>query len=355
MQFNFEAENTNGFLNEAESNNVYFTLVFIYIRQFYPSYDPSLLYYIYTKYYTIDSKRFFISFMNCIKDKENQSNMQVHLFLEKEENILVNKKNRINLKKICEDSFNKKMAIKKYIVKHLLDANYSKNSFFYEYIDKKIEKAFEKNNLKSIDYIIYYYTSDKNIDIYNKLCDKFLQLKIPFYLFLEFNSDIINEQSMIKIIKLIENLSKNTNRNYKDSENHEEGEIINNNEQMVWPNEKIREKIRKERYNELFKIANTIEFLLRKKILMKAQKKKREKLYDKLSNKYNNVVNKITNFFTFFRVLKEQNKNLIDIINGNYTFLRETISIILLFLKYDSACLSWMIYIYNIFSIAFVS
>ena len=330
--FNFEEVNTDVFLNENESNNVYFTLVFIYIRQFFPSYDPSLLYYIFIKFYTIDSKSFFISFMNCIKDKENQNNIPIHLFLRKDGNNFINKKNRINIKRICEDSLNKKISIKNYVVKHLLNVNYSKNSFFFEYIDKKIKKAFEKKNFKNIDYIIYFYTSDKNIDIYNKLCEKFLQLKIPFYLFLEYNRDIINEQYMIKIIKLIENLSKNTAQNYKDSEIYEERLKGNNNEQMI----KIKEKIKNERYNELSKIENMIKILSRKKILMKVQKEKRERLRDKLSNKYNNVVNKITNLYTFFRVLKKQNKNLIDIINGNYSFLRETILILLVNLKYTS-------------------
>ena len=36
------------FLNGKELNNIYFTLVFIYVNQIYPSYNASLLYYIYT-------------------------------------------------------------------------------------------------------------------------------------------------------------------------------------------------------------------------------------------------------------------------------------------------------------------
>ena len=337
-QFNFESKNDIRIFNENELNNIYFTLVFIYISQVYPSYDPSLLYYIYTKFYTIDSKRFFINFMNCIKDKENQNNIQIHLFLEKYENNFDNKNNITNLKKICKDLYNKKISLKTYIVKYFLNVNYSRNSFFFEYIDKKIEKAFEKNNLQNIDYIIYYYSSDKNKDIYNKLCDKFLQLKIPFYHFLEYNINFNNEEKMIKTIQLLENLSKNTIKNYKDSQIYEEeGEDRSNSELLIWSKElkeKINEKIRKEKYNELFEIGNMVELLSRKYFLMKNEKIKKEKLHNKLSNKYNNVVNKIINLYTFFRVLKKLNRNLIDIINGNYYFLRETIEILLVHLNY---------------------
>ena len=55
------------FLNKNESDNIYLILVLIYVNQIYPSYNPSLLYYAFKKYFMKDPKKFFISFLNCIK------------------------------------------------------------------------------------------------------------------------------------------------------------------------------------------------------------------------------------------------------------------------------------------------
>ena len=346
--FHIKTDKEIEFFNEYESNDIYFVLVFIYIRKVYPSYNPSFLYYIYNKFYTLDSKKFFISFMNCIKDKENRNNIHIHLLLEKDENNLRNKKYRINLKKFGEDLYNKKILIKNYIVKHLLDLNYTKDSFFYEYIDNKINKAFEKNKIKQIDYVLYFYTQDKNQDIYNKIIDKFNQLKISFFLFLKYDNNIINEENMKNIIKLLENLSKKTKKikyseSFEDEEKEKNEQIIYNdkNDWIKYPSEKkekIKMKIRKEKYNELSKLGNKegiVEQLSQKYFLIKNEKNKREILFKELSNKYDNVVNKIKNLFTFFKVLKQLNKRLIDIIQDNYIFLRETIEVLILNLNYS--------------------
>ena len=298
----FETEKDIDYFGEKESNNIYLTVVFIYIKQIYPSYNPSLLYYIYNKFYAIDSKKFFHCFMNCVNDKENQNNMHIHLFLEKDEKIIDNDNNNINIKNICEDLYNKKLLIKNYIVKHLLNVNYSKSSFFFEYIDKKIEKALVKKNLNKIDYIIYYYTQDKNKDIYDKFYNKFIQSKIPFYLFLNFDCNIIKEQNMINIITLLENLSKNNSQN---SEIHEEEEpkfnIVYNKpiNRLKIPKGK-KEKIKTKNRKEKRKKKNEVEFLTKRKILMKNEKQKREKLKNKLSNKFDNIINKIKNLIIFF-------------------------------------------------------
>ena len=333
-------------LNKNESHNIYLTLVFIYINQVFPSYDPSLLYYIYTKFYKKDAKNFFISFLNCLNEKENKSNITGHLFLEKYENINNNHSNKFNITKLSKNWEIKKNSIKRFVLKNLINLNYSKNSFFYEYIDKKIEKAIEKNKLKKIDYILFYYTSDKNKALYEKFIDKFIQSKIPFYLFLEYDKEINNEQSMIKIIKILDNLTKNTFKysvglDYTDDPEEKdkslfEEEICYYKRHSSSVEKELEDKIMAEEINDIdeeYKFIskhrkdNFIKFLKRRKLIIKLDKTLREKV--RLSNKYYISENKIINLYTFFSAFKKENKNLINIINNNYVFLRETLKILL--------------------------
>ena len=230
----------------------------------------------------------------------------------------------------------KKFYIKKYIIKHLINLNYSKNSFFYEYIDNKIEKAFEKNSLDKIDYIIFYYTSDKNKEIYNKIMDKYLETRISFYLFLENENEINTEQNMTKTINLLENLTKNTAQ-YSKIIIKREG--VGKNYISYREREKMKEEINKKiiskRNLKNFQIKtrykrnreNFVEALKKRKKSMKFDKLNRET--EGISNKYDNSLDKIINLYKFFRMLQKENKKLINIINDNYIFLRETIEVFL--------------------------
>ena len=346
--YNFESEHLLYFIQRNEAENIYFTLVFFYINQKYPLYNPSLLYHIYKKYFLKNSKRFFISFINCIRDKQNQNNIPMHLLLDKDEN-LSNKNKKINLKLLDYDLYNKKNVLKKYIAKNLINLNYSKNSLFYEFIENKFEKAYQKNKLKKIDYIIFYYNYDKNRDIYNKICKEFIKLKIPFYYFLDYDSDINNDQNIVKIIQLLENLSKNTNQSSQYSEkskedNYKSKELGYYNFNNVPFSEK--KKIIEIENEKLHNLYNSCFSDFHINLLF--DKRKREKLFNELlikQSKYNeinkiicnNVINKIKNLYTFFKVLKQKNKKLIELIQGNYIFLRETINILLYTIIYISS------------------
>ena len=101
--YSFESNFKIDFKLIKKSDYIYLLLVLIYIYQKYPSYKPWLLYYVYQKYFKKDSKQFFISFINCIKDKQNESNIPIHLFLEKIEN---------------------NESLKKYIIKNLINLKY---------------------------------------------------------------------------------------------------------------------------------------------------------------------------------------------------------------------------------------
>ena len=148
---------------------------------------------------------------------------------------------------------------------------------------------------------------------------------------------------------MLENLSKKTinikySKNFRRIEKEKKEKIINNvlNNWLIYPKEKkekIKTKISEEKYNELSKLENKegmLQILSKKYFIIKNDKNKREMIIKKLSNKYDNAVNKIRNLYTFFRVLKQLNKNLIDIIGGNHVFLRETIEVLLLNLNYSS-------------------
>ena len=346
------------FMNKNESDNIYLILVLLYANQIYPSYNPSLLYYTFKKYFMKAPKKFFISFLNCIKDKQNQKNIPIHLFLEKDENIQ-NKKNKIDITNLDKDSDYAKIVLKKYIAKYLVNLNYSENSLFFEFIEYKIKKALLKNNLKKIDYIIFYYSHDKNEEFYQIICEQFIKLKIPFYYFLDYDSDINNEQNMIKIIQLLENLSKNTiinkNKNSEDIENEVEELNEYKNKRKESKNEddyfkKIKSKKIFFLYHSELK-PKEIEKLKKRISKAKYEKQRRERYFRihlPTENKYNNAINKIKNLYTFFRVLKEQNKNLIDIIQGNDTFLIETIDILLYSIIYTSSAIYQSEYIKEI-------
>ena len=328
--YSFESNFKIDFKLIKKSDYIYLLLVLIYIYQKYPSYKPWLLYYAYQKYFKKDSKQFFISFINCIKDKQNESNIPIHLFLEKIGN---------------------NESLKKYITKNLINLKYSKNSLFYEFIDQKIEKALQKNNIEKIAYIIFYYTSDKNNDIYKRIIDKLNDnFKISFYNFVEYDSEIYNRQNMIKTIKILENLSKNTinaSQNFEEIKGGKKEKKIKiedkKNEKLSLKEFKISFKNKKKTSVEkskkksqknkfLYKSNSSIE--LRLKSIKKEFKRKIELLSKK--NKYYNVINKIRNLYIFFRILKKQNKKLINIIDGNYIFLRETIDILLNYIIYTS-------------------
>ena len=97
---------------------------------------------------------------------------------------------------------------------------------------------------------------------------------------------------MKNIIKLLENLSKKTKKikyseSFEDEEKEKNEEIIYNdkNDWIKYPSEKkekIKMKIRKEKYNELSKLGNKegiVEQLSQKYFLIKNEKNKREILY----------------------------------------------------------------------------
>ena len=347
--YSFEYDNEIDFMNKNEIDKIYLILVLLYINQKYPSYNTSILSYAYKKYFIKNSKQFFTSFIKCIRDKQNQNNIPFHLLLEKEEKI-------INKKNIIIDLYNAKEAIKNYVVNNLINLNYSENSLFYEFINYTIEKAIKKNKLKQIDYIIFYYTLDKNNEIYQKICDKFIELKIPYYYFLEYDSEINNEQNMIKIIKLLENLSKNTinsSQIIEESEKEEKEEDEEKKESFISLNNSIsfkkyfdenkEKEIKKLHLNNSNLKENEIKKLCRiklyKKYKIKEEVRKIMLYYTSIKNndiEYNIVINKMVNVYAFFKVLKQQNKNLIDIIQGNFTFLIESINILLYIIIHSS-------------------
>ena len=322
---------------EYTQETIYFYLVFIYIHTEYPLYDPSFLFLVYKKYYWKKSKEFFEAFIKCIKDKENNDNIPGHLFLDKDESI--NKK-KIDITKFC---FDKDIYIssykKRYILKNLLNLNYSKNSFFYEYIDKKIEKAIKKNNMKKIDYILLYYSSENNKELYKKIIEKFIPLEISFYLFLEYEKGINTEENMPKIIKLIENLAKNTAQYSNTHDNGEMHEMHMNEEEQ--DEKKIEEELIKF-YEELFKFktikySHKTNFKLVKNRARRYIINKKIKKLQKPEYRYQNVVNKYINLLAFFKTLNQNHINLSNIINNNYIFLKETIEV----------CLNSIKFIYN--------
>ena len=258
----------------TDSEMIYFILVFIYINQLYPSYDPSLLFYIYIIYYKENSKKFFWNFINCIKDKENQKNIQVHLFLEKDEKNFGIKNKNIKMKiiKYHRDIVKKihNISMENFLLKHLISSNYSKNSFFYEYINYKIDEIITKIRLNEIESIIIYYALDKNEEIRRKILDKFVIYFFEFYQFLYYDNEIVNnEQNMLKTIELLQYVAKNS-----------------------------KEKIQDQNGRVLKEIANNLS--LRFYVKEQLQKGK-----------------KIMNLYTFFKILKQEKKKLIDVINGN--------------------------------------
>ena len=257
--------------------------------------------------------------------------------------------NNNDITKLSKDWRIKKLSIKKYIINHLINLNYSTNSFFYEYIDKKIEKAFEKKTLKKIDYILFYYTSNKNRELYNKIIENFISSKISFYTFVEYDTENNKENNIIKTINLLEDLSKNTAKYSINSDNKEDDSMEEIEEkEKSWDKFKIKQKIeykikekkfkylyKEDKYKKFIKVRKKKMFDCnqKRKIEMKKNNKLREKALIKLTKNHKNIDNIIINLYTLFISLKKYNKNLIDIINNNYHFLKETIIILLTSIK----------------------
>ena len=302
-------------IEDRSGNNIYFTFVFIYIKQCYPKYDPSFLLHIFYKLYKFDySKKFFFDFIRCITDKENQGNILAHLFLEKKEAFLYkNKTNKLNIIELTRNWSKKHIFEKNYILKHLLNLNYSKNSFFYKYIDKRIEKSIKKNKMKDINYIVLYYTKDKNREIYNKIVSNFIQSKNNFYSFLEYDKELNSEQNMIKTIKLLENLSKYTSNSSENIENtkiEKEEDEENSDKLKIDDNKSITENNISEDSNPYYngdKKSYKFNFKTLRFEKLKNKKQKRDFLF--LSSfSLKNYQNILMNLNTFFKIIKREKK-----------------------------------------------
>ena len=205
-------------------------------------------------------------------------------------------------------------------------------------IDKKIKKSIETGNLSKIDYIIYYYSPDKNNEIYKIFVENFIGLEIPFYLFLEYDTEINTEQNMAKLIKLLELLAKNTSEYSKDNKGEKEQKRSSNEEKEMIKDKINAESIDLDEYNEIISFRSSynkeriIKVIREKKISIKKDKALREA--EGLSKKYFNSYNKIINLYTFFKSFKNAKNKLINIINNNYVFFRETIEVLLEYITF---------------------
>ena len=193
--------------------NFSFVMFYKYIRFKYPDYNSFILmnichYYLQEK----KDKNYFELFYAVINDKSNEKNIEKHLFLIKNEDIPKNLSNKIKsiYKKHNTQNliFNQLFII--FMNKYLIDMNYSKNSFVFDYLDNN----FHLDNIDIIRSVIYNYPFHKNTSYsktyFYKIIEQLLKERQTIYEFLkeEFIYDINIENTMNKKIKVLEHVFK---------------------------------------------------------------------------------------------------------------------------------------------------
>ena len=298
-----DQENFDDSIDIIQNNNnedFYFFLMIVYIKNKFTNYNPTLFIYIYKNYCSNyeERKNFFLSFIQCIREKEKNEQIAINLFLMKNEDMAY-----YNIK----DNYQYFIYsnIYKFISIYLLDTKNSKYSFFNFYFsklldemerlkkeekeDKEEEKEEEKikekkekeKELKRITNLIsfagFYYSSNNDKNIYNRLLDKFISFDFSFFDFMRVEYGLNDENKFRKIINNLEALSKNT-----------EDKSIN---------------IDTNKFN-----FNIWEFHYYLKINP-----------DLYLGKIN--INSFINLYTFLKSLEKEKKSLINIIKSNYIFL----------------------------------
>ena len=199
-----------------EENNLEtfcFVMFYKYIKTKYPDYNPFLLFNICELYLKENkNKNYFKLFYATINDKSNEKNIQKHLFLIKNEDIPKNFYN--DLKQIYKKENTRNMIFNKFLVifmnKYLIDLNYSRNSFVFDYLDNN----FHSENIDVIRSIIFNYPFYSNASYsktyFNKLVDQLLKERQTIYEFLmqDYIYDTNVENVMNKRVKVLEHVFK---------------------------------------------------------------------------------------------------------------------------------------------------
>ena len=251
-------------------NNFCFVMFYKYIITKYPNYNPFLLFNICELYLKEkNNKNYFELFYAIINDKSNESSIEKHLFLVKNEDIPKNFYNNIKQINKTEKTdnliFNKLLVI--FMNKYLIDMNYTKNSFVFDYLDNN----FQSKNIDVIRSVIYNYPFFKNPSYsktyFYKLISQLLKERQTIYEFLkqEFIYDTNIENIMQKRIKVLEHVFK-----------------LYSNENDPY----IRDKTKWQYYIES---------------------------------------NWLFGLFTFLKILKDGKKNLFLLSNNNLSFIKDTI------------------------------
>ena len=191
--------------------------IYIYIKQLNRLNNPNILLSILSG----NKKTFFKIFINCLSESKKELNGEKHLFVAEEELIDFGYiKEKYKSYEFGANYIHKK--INKFITKYLIDLNYLENSFVYKYIADNLDPEYLEKNKQYLSFVIfnYYPSEEKNVNsnkslLQNKLLNLFSN-NFSFYGFLneDYNSNIDNEERIIKKIKLIENLieySSNSN------------------------------------------------------------------------------------------------------------------------------------------------
>ena len=322
-----DVENSIDIIKNNNSQDFYFFLMIIYIKNKFPNYNPILLIYIYNNYCSNfeEKKNFFLLFIKCIREKERNEHISINLFLLKNEDVAY-----FNIKTSQKEFFH--LYVYKFISNYLLDMKNSKYSFFNFYFSKilneydriknedkeenqnkeeneEIEPPRRKRKSKELEcikniisYAGFYYSSNMDKNIYKILLDKFISFDVSFYDFLRVNYTLNNEDKFRKIIKNIEDLSKNTEEKSLNAN-------INNFDFNIWRNH----------YYYLNKFKNF------------------DYYYDYHSNYYEEEhkfrnygeinINSFINLYMLLKTLKIEKISLIKIIKSNYVFLLYFISL----------------------------
>ena len=199
-----------------EENNLEtfcFVMFYKYIKTKYPDYNPFLLFNVCELYLKENkNKNYFRLFYATINDKSNEKNIQKHLFLIKNEDIPKNFYN--DLKQIYKKENTRKMIFNKFLVifmnKYLIDLNYSRNSFVFDYLDNN----FHSENIDVIRSIVFNYPFYNNASYsktyFNKLVDQLLKERQTIYEFLmqDYIYDTNVENVMNKRVKVLEYVFK---------------------------------------------------------------------------------------------------------------------------------------------------
>ena len=194
-------------------NNFCFVMLYKYIITEYPDYNPFLLFKI-CEYYLKEknNKNYFELFYAIINDKSNEKNIPKHLFLLKNEDIPKNIYN--NIKQIYKGDMTNNLVFNKLLViflnKYLIDLNYTKNSFVFDYLDNYLETR----NSDIIRSVIYNYPFFRNTSYskpyFYKLIEQLLNQRTTIYEFLKQETIYDNniENIMNKRVKVLEHVFK---------------------------------------------------------------------------------------------------------------------------------------------------